>query len=342
MKVILGDTGILNYPKGILVVSGNLEIVACNFLAARILGLPADSLVGRNLREFPLYEHLKLFFQGEKDVSGEIKLNGKELRAEINVLNGNAGSFSGYAVTFTDMAGAGRFEEVVREQERLAVVGRMAAGIVHELRNPMTAVRGFAQLLKEKKGGEAQPYVDYIIEEIDSCSRIIGNFLKLARPNPLHPRNGQVNRLVEEIAAMTEPRAFLQHVKVETDLAERMPDCFFDAAQMKQVLLNLVDNALEAMKEGGVLQFKTRRFDSLFAEITVRDTGCGIPEADLKKIGLPFFSTRENGTGLGLFICQAIVQAHKGRIEIESEEGKGAAFRIYLPFVAETGGKEIF
>lgn len=335
--MVVGDAGGFSCATGILIVSGNLEVVTCNSAAAGILGFTSGELVGKSLLELSLYAHLKDYFQGGSGFLPEIALDGRRIAVEVSSLDGNTAGFTGYAVILKDATEDGCVEEAFREQERLAVVGRMAAGIVHELRNPMTAIRGFAQLLKEKKGYETWPYVDYIMEEIDNCSRIIGDFLKLARPNPPCLKGNSVNVLIAEVAAVTEPRAFLQNVKVETIFSPDLPDCLFDAAQMKQVFLNLVDNALEAMKGGGTLQFITRRFDSAFAEVTVRDTGCGIPEYLLKKIGLPFFSTREGGTGLGLFICQSIVQAHKGRMEVESEEGKGTAFRIYIPYDGPAG-----
>ncbi|MEW5898828.1 MAG: ATP-binding protein [Bacillota bacterium] len=336
MKVVLGDAMNLSHLNGIIMLAENLKIIMCNQNAAEILGIPATGLVGRNIGDFSIFYGLAGVFPGKEEVSYEIDRDGRMLRVDLSTLKNGPGNGIGpyYLLIIRDVTEFRRLQEMFHEQERLAVIGRMAAGVVHELKNPMTAVKGFAQLLKEKKGQETAPYIDYIIEEIDNCTRIIGDFLKLARPRPVSLERGSLNETVREIAAMIEPRAFLQDVKVETQLFPRLPECFFDAAQLKQVFLNLVDNALEAMSDGGILRFKTFQPDRELVGVAVEDTGCGIPEDHLKNIGLPFYSTREKGTGLGLFICQSIIQAHGGKIEVESKVGKGTAFRLYLPLEA--------
>ncbi len=207
----------------------------------------------------------------------------------LNVLKNEGEHFLCYLVVVSDISEFRRLQDVVREQERLAVIGRMAAGIVHELRNPMTAVKGFAQLLKERRGQETEPYISFIIEEIDNCARIIGDFLKLARPNPPCLERRSLNETISEIAVMIEPRAFLQNVKVEAELVPHLPECLFDATQLKQVLLNMVDNALEAMTGGRTLRLETFQADFAQVGVAIQDTGCGIPENLLKKTGCRFF-----------------------------------------------------
>ncbi len=336
MKVVLGDAMNLSYLNGIIMLAENLKIIMCNQNAAEILGIPVNGLVGRNIGEFSIFYDLANFFPGKEEISYEKERDGRMLRVDLSTLKNGLGNDIGpyYLLTIRDVTEFRRLQEMFHEQERLAVIGRMAAGVVHELKNPMTAIKGFAQLLKEKKGPETAPYINYIIEEIDNCARIIGDFLKLARPRPVSLERRSLNETVREIAVMIEPRAFLQGVKVETKLFPRLPECFFDAAQLKQVLLNLVDNALEAMNDGGIIRFKTFQSDRELVGVAVEDTGCGIPEDHLKNIGLPFYSTREKGTGLGLFTCQSIVQAHGGKIEVESKVGEGTTFRLYLPLAA--------
>lgn len=331
MRVAIGEDVNIACLSGIIAVTENLNIIMCNQNAAEILGVPLTDLVGRNLMKLPLFDGLVDVFWAKGPYCCETEKDGRIIRLDLSSLKNKLGNSLYQLVVIQDITEFRRLHEMSREQERLAVVGRMAAGIVHELRNPLTTIKGFAQLLREKKGPETEPYVSYIIEEIDNCARIIGDFLKLARPQPVCLERRSLNETVQEIAAMIEPRAFLQNVKVETELASCLPECLFDPAQLKQVFLNLVDNALEAMVDGGVLKFNTFACASGQVGVAVQDTGCGIPETLLKKIGLPFFSTKENGTGLGLFICQSIIQAHGGRIEVESKEGKGTTFRIYLP-----------
>jgi len=226
-------------------------------------------------------------------------------------------------------------QNVLREKEKLALVGQMAAGMAHEVKNPLTSVRGFAQLMKDRcvaDKGLALDYLEIILEEVDRASGVISDFLQLARPKEPVLEQHSLNSLLEEVMDLVEPQAFLQHCTVRCEAAAGLPFCWLDPQQIKQVLLNMCQNAIEAMPAGGEIALRTA-YSPAGREIVfeVRDTGSGIAAENMDKIGLPFYTTKENGTGLGLSVSYSIIRAHGGRTEVVSREGRGTIFRVYLP-----------
>ncbi|RYD02904.1 hypothetical protein N752_22220 [Desulforamulus aquiferis] len=233
---------------------------------------------------------------------------------------------------YTDVTELRRQEERIKEQEKLAVVGQMAAGMAHEIRNPLTSVRGFAQLMSEKKNIDQtmlKEYLEIMIKDIDQADGFINHFLQLSRPKPPVKKVSLINALINDFVRIFESQAFLQGTKVNTQL-EDVPPVTMDANQIKQVLLNLCQNSLQALCLGGVLTLTTTYISKeKMVRIEVIDNGPGISPVNLKRIGIPFFTTKDTGTGLGLSISYSIVDKHQGRIEVESQEGSGTRFSIY-------------
>ncbi|NMA14091.1 MAG: PAS domain S-box protein [Clostridia bacterium] len=229
-------------------------------------------------------------------------------------------------------------QSVVIEREKLAIIGQMAAGMAHEIRNPLTSVRGFAQLLKEKcpDNDTLENYVSIIIDEVNQANSVITNFLQLARPKQPVLKLHSVNELIGEILTIVEPHAFINNIELTFERAKDLPLCMLDRDQIKQVLLNMCRNAIEAMPDGGKIAIASGQFSDekeIFIDIT--DTGCGIPKDKMHNIGVPFYSTKDEGTGLGLSISYSIIHAHKGRVEVKSTLGRGTRFRIILPYTWE-------
>lgn len=227
-------------------------------------------------------------------------------------------------------------------KDRQAVIGQMAAGMAHEVKNPLTAVRGFAQLLEEKASPDniLNRYAHIIIEEVDSASSVINDFLKLSRPSRPLLESHSLSTLVKDIVTFVQPQALLKNIQIECQSAKLPSSCFIDGRQIKQVLLNICQNAIEAMPNEGYLYISIAYENGQFS-ITVSDTGSGMSEDTIKNIFVPFFTTKINGTGLGMFVCQSIIEAHKGKIQVLSTEGIGTHCMIYLPHYTDAA-KEHF
>lgn len=227
-----------------------------------------------------------------------------------------------------------KLQDQLRHADRLATIGKLAAGIAHELNEPLTGILGFAELLKEVPDMPSQPLSD--IARIESAAlhgrEVVRKLLLFARQ--INPRQTMVgiNRVVQEVVSFLEGRCIQQGIKTQTLLDDALPDISADASQIRQILMNLMINAVQAMEKGGCMTLSTKaRGEEII--ISIRDTGPGIPDDIRQKIFLPFFTTKDinRGTGLGLSVVHGIVKSHRGRIKVHSESGKGTEFKVYLP-----------
>lgn len=221
---------------------------------------------------------------------------------------------------------------------KLAAVGEMAAGIAHELNNPLTSVTGFAELALEATSKESETYQDLelVMREARRARDVVRRLLDFARQSESTRARSSLNDVVQDIVALTKHLIHTNGVELKLDLEDTLPWTLVDSNQMKQVLLNLVHNALQAMPAGGEMTIITRsavRNGRDWVVVSVKDTGIGIPTADLSRIFEPFYTTRGNngGTGLGLSVTYGIVTDHGGQIEVESQPGMGAKFTVWIP-----------
>jgi signal transduction histidine kinase len=244
----------------------------------------------------------------------------------------------------------GQVYEQMKERARLAALGEMAAGLAHEIRNPLGAIKGAAQYLRPPTGSQApladrprgvDEFLDIIVEEVNRLNRVVSQFLDYARPDRGEREPVDVNEVVRRTVQLLEQQA--RGVAVDVHLGEDLPQIRGNAEQLRQVFLNLGLNALQAMPDGGRLVVSTRLRrgarrgePASFLETRFRDSGPGIPEKLLKNIFVPFFTTKEGGSGLGLAISQRIAQNHGGIIDVRSQEGRGATFSVLLPLSDET------
>ena len=235
-----------------------------------------------------------------------------------------------------------KVREAVAEKERaqgelirhakLATVGEMAVTIAHEIRNPLTAVRGFAQRLHRKQDDPEtiKAYSQIIMQEVDRLNHVLGDTLDFTRNVDALFGPVNLNEIVENAVQLMQERFGRSSILCETSLDPQMPVCHYDGPQLSQVLINLMKNGAEAMHEGGVLQINTRvQEESCILEVA--DTGCGIPQKNVEHIFEAFYTTKSRGTGLGLAFAKRVIEEHDGQIEAESEIGTGTTFRIVLP-----------
>jgi two-component system, NtrC family, sensor histidine kinase HydH len=238
--------------------------------------------------------------------------------------------------------------ERMKERDRLAALGQMAAGLAHEIRNPLGSIKGAAQFLQPGQNSDGgregtSEFLGIIVEEVNRLNKIVSQFLDYARPYRGEQRQLEVADVLKKTLALfakeTEENG---RVDIVTDFADKVPPVRADAEQLLQVFLNLSLNALQAMPQGGQLVISTalrratrRGAAAAFLEVRFRDTGVGIPPGDLKNLFIPFFTTKEKGTGLGLPISQRIIENHGGTIEVRSQAGQGATFTVLLPIEAD-------
>ncbi len=235
----------------------------------------------------------------------------------------------------------------MKERDRLAVLGQLAAGLAHEIRNPLGAIKGAAQLLAEPDPDGKEPdaasaeFLGIILEEVQRLDGVVGSVLDLARDNRDVAAPIDVNGVIRRTLQVLSPEWADGKVAIETQLDESLPRAAIAPEQLRQVIMNLLRNAVQAVRSTGTVQVVScpqQRGQGAFVAISVSDEGPGISRGALKKIFLPFFTTKDDGTGLGLAICQRIVQDAGGRIEVRSREGEGATFDVLLPVAMEALG----
>lgn len=224
----------------------------------------------------------------------------------------------------------------IQERDKLAAIGQMAAGIAHEVRNPLTTIKGFVQLLYKydvKKNEKLLAnYLETIDKEIDRMNDLLKDFLQFAKPVRPKLSANNLNQIVKDISVLIEAQCISQCIRFEMTIDSDLPNIFCDYDQIKQVIVNIALNGIDAMQQSAVklLQISTDH-NQEYVFFNIADSGSGMTEEQQKKIFDPFYTTKENGTGLGLSVCYAIIENHHGRIEVTSLVNKGTVFKIALP-----------
>ena len=287
----------------------------------------------------------------------EIKTTRSEIipvTLETTVLRGGNGEVIGAIATLKDMTLLRQMETQLVRSERFSALGEMAAGVAHEIKNPLNAIMGFSKRLSAKlEDPNLKKYADIIAGEVVRMDGIVNDVLEYSRPDKVHKEPADANKLLEETTAFLGEKIAAAGIHLESSLNQELPKVPLDIPKVRQVLLNLILNALQATAPGGKLSLKTRLIDGLVPEavggkgegalfqqlflrqqmvaLSVGDSGCGISKENLSKLFHPFFTTKITGTGLGLSICHKIIAAHGGALDVESEVGKGSVFTVYLP-----------
>lgn len=228
------------------------------------------------------------------------------------------------------------------QADKLASVGRLAAGIAHEINNPLTGVLTYASLMAKRlpEGDPNAEDVEVIVRETKRCRAIIKELLDFARPAPPSRRPTDLNEVVRHSLAVVMNQLSLNHINLALDLAQDLPEAYADGNQVQQIVVNLLLNAADVVQPGtGQIRLATRVFDDAFVELQVTDNGSGIAPEDLPHLFEPFFSTKGNrGTGLGLAVTWGIVESHGGSIDVQTELGKGTTFSIRIPILNPEAG----
>lgn len=330
----------------IMMVDRDRRVVMCNRRFEEITEINIEDIIGKRVDElydtefFPDRELLDLIYYGN-DSSKEITFTTmggvqKDLlvhTASVYNIDGEKVGAIGTASDITDLKAQ---QNVIIQQEKLALLGQMGASIVHETKNFLTTIKGASQLLSLiVKGDQEKTLARKIDEATEEVNRIITDFLMLSKPKPAKFEPRLFYHLIRSIEKVLETSTIMQGVDIKFDFAENEKMVLCDESQIKQVVLNIAKNAVEAMRgiPNPLLSIRTYPDEEKKAmTIAISDNGSGIPPEIKERLGTPFFTTKERGTGLGLSVCFQIIRNHGGDIVIESEVGKGSTFKIWLPY----------
>ena len=323
--------------SGVMTFDRNCSLTTINRAAEEILALQREQAVGKSCSE--------LFDGGDitraVQETMERKVPSARMEAMLDrpsgkiwlgfntaVLADRQGEALGVILSFSDLTEVKRLQEQIELRERLIALGEMSAGIAHELRNPMAVISGYLNLLAKKIDTAGQAIIRDITGEINGMNRIIGDLLTFARPASLNRVKVNIREMIEAcVANVLQTTASDSRVKVVMHVDD--VTISVDEVLMRQAFTNLFQNAVEAMPDAGTLTVEALTDRDL--KIVIRDTGMGIPSGQLKKIFLPFFTTKDRGVGLGLALVHKTILSHGGRIEAESSEGQGTKFTVTLP-----------
>lgn len=221
-------------------------------------------------------------------------------------------------------------EELLRRSDKLSIVGQFAAGIAHEIRNPLTSLKGFLQLLYPESEHHKRRYFDIMLSELERINVILNELLWLARPQPGAFELKDVRLLLNQVVSLLESQANLEDVQLELEL-DNIPLICCDENQIKQVFINVIKNAIEASPNGAVVSIKVMEPIKNQVSVQIQDLGPGIPEEYISRLGEPFFTTKENGTGLGYMVSQKIMENHGGKINISCRQSQGTMVEVIIP-----------
>ena len=327
--------------SGLVTTTLDGTITTMNDAACDILGITGAPPLGQKLASHIPSLELVLAKAGAlgrvlRDEVDAIRADGVERHLGLSAtpLSDHTGNVTGRVIHFQDLTDLRHMEQAVARAERLAGIGRLAANIAHEIRNPLASISGSVEVLKRLPGADAETcnLVDIAVREVDRVNALISNLLDYARPRTEDRQRLDLGEMVAEIAKIFEQERRAKEVRLQL---RAQTGVWVEAAsgQMQQVLWNLLRNAVEAMPEGGTIYLSTVKRNATTPEsiLMVRDAGIGIPREDLEHIFEPFFSRKTGGTGLGLATTARIVEDHKGTIDVLSQPGKGTTFTIRLP-----------
>jgi PAS domain S-box-containing protein len=302
------------------------------------LGLSPEAIMGKDLHGFlpkETADYARAFneqaWTGEKTFY-EVALNGRNLMVTLTPVfqNNKVIEMVGYVTDITKLKVT---EELLRKSEKLAIVGQLAAGIAHEIRNPLTTIKGFVQLLGNGLVAlqDQERYVGLMLSELDRINEIVNEFLSVSNPQDITLQRKEIRPIIEMVTSLLDPQALLNKVQIWTHIESEIPPIWCAENQLKQMFINIIKNAIESMPSGGNLFIDVKQVESSHVLIRFRDEGCGIPEERIPYLGEPFYTLKEKGTGLGLMMCYRIVDAHQGKIKVSSQLNCGTTIDVLFP-----------
>ncbi|PWI57301.1 PAS domain-containing sensor histidine kinase [Sulfoacidibacillus thermotolerans] len=337
------------------------RITFCNASALAMTGYTEEEVIGRYTHEVFYYlqdgnmasgekncivslfakEELGADFEGVKRCENALFWRKDGSKFYVDYIMSpmiDEGVIVGAVCLFNDVTERKHAEQLLMQSEKLAVVGQLAAGIVHEIRNPLTVLKGFLRF--SENGNFKSEYISIMDKEIERIETIIQEFLILAKPQAMNLRWYDVGKLLMDALTPLQPFILQNNVTVELRIASPLPLVQCEEMQLRQAFMNILKNAIEAMPLGGHLTIEANVWDGRSVHVQIADDGCGIPEQQVKNLGTPFYTTKQNGTGLGLTVSQKIIELHHGTLQIKSIEGTGTIVELVIPI--EHGERSVY
>lgn len=348
------DNILRSIAVGVVTFDRDGTVLTWNAAAEDIIGLTADEVVGRHythmLNAMGVEESDKrrllevahsVLTTGQKYVGYKVEfspIGGERMYRNISIseLHNHMGEQLGFVAIFEDVTAQVQMEKEMQRITELAATGQLAASIAHELRNPLSSIKGAAQYLRNEYEDHTavREFLDIIIDEVNVLNRITTEFLDFARPTRYEFAKTSINELLTRTFSFLRPESDRQKVEIVLDLDPNLPKVPADARQLEQAFRNMVLNALQALPEGGTITVSTSgNRDGI--RIVIADNGIGIPEDKLEQVFIPFFTTKTKGTGLGLAMVQKVLVNHDGRVSVRSTVGQGTVFEITLPLSSD-------
>lgn len=337
----LNDLIIENAADGVIAIDRQGDVTTMNPAAEMITGYTLNELVGRPYATLFSDPHfaspvLDTLAHGTEHLAQEVSFPARDRTIELSVttsrIHNPDGELIGALVIFSDLTARKETQRRLAQTERLATLGELMAGVAHEVRNPLTAIRGYVQIIRQQTSLPVhQEYLSVVLKEIDSINRVIQQLLDFSRPRQSQWQQVLLNSLIEETLILVQTSGVQARIAFNVEQDKGLPAIVADRELLKQVILNILINAVQAISTRGEIRIRTWQYSATQQAVMIEDNGCGIDIALQKKIFDPFFTTKASGTGLGLALSQRIINAHQGDIRVASIPGCGATFTLILP-----------
>lgn len=332
----------------IIGVSLDGKITSWNYGASEIFGYSSKEIVGESyttLIPSNQIEEMKVVFKDAKEGRKVLHREVKHMIKDGSVIVGSLTVSSirspedkreiiGTSVILRDVTETKKLQAEMKKLAELKTISQMAASISHEVRNPLTVVKGFTQLLRNHNLTEEQKnlYIQLSLEELQRAESIIADYLTFAKPSSEYLEALDLNKEIDYIVQILNPYATMSNIMIQVDRQEDPLHIYGESRELRQSLINIMKNGIESMQAEGTLFIQLKRVNEN-AVIMIKDTGKGMTQEQIEKLGTPYYSTKDKGTGLGTMVAFSIIKAMKGEIEVESEIGKGTCFTISIPLI---------
>lgn len=337
----LNDLIIENAADGVIAIDRQGDVTTMNPAAEMITGYTLNELVGQPYATLFSDPHfaspvLDTLAHGTEHLAQEVSFPARDRTIELSVttsrIHNPNGELIGALVIFSDLTARKETQRRLAQTERLATLGELMAGVAHEVRNPLTAIRGYVQIIRQQTSLPVhQEYLSVVLKEIDSINRVIQQLLDFSRPRQSQWQQVLLNSLIDETLILVQTSGVQARIAFNVEQDKELSAIVADRELLKQVILNILINAVQAISTCGEIRIRTLSYSATQQAVIIEDNGCGIDIALQKKIFDPFFTTKASGTGLGLALSQRIINAHQGDIHVASMPGCGATFTLILP-----------